>query len=103
MAADFRHRWHRDVIVDIIGYRRWVSMLTHPSTGALPPGATTSARSLPEIPACCSAPQRRRSQERRMVCLHAGCVSSSRVPDGKLCCHAGMGTMSWTIHKLPYR
>lgn len=22
IAADFRHRWHKDVIVDVIGYRR---------------------------------------------------------------------------------
>ena len=38
MAADFRHRWHKDVIVDVIGYRRWVSRIALPSTDILPAG-----------------------------------------------------------------
>ena len=62
MAADFRHRWHKDVIVDVIGYRRWVSLLALSSTEVLPLGAMMAAQPLPwpvgdsELCAVLSAP-----------------------------------------------
>lgn len=47
MAADFQHRWHKDVIVDIIGYRRWCQGSLCQALAVLLLGATTFTRSLP--------------------------------------------------------
>ena len=108
MAADFRHRWHKDVIVDVIGYRRWVSRSALSSPDVLPQGVMIYARSVhglwaPQSPAWCSAPQQCRSEELRTESLRVGSVQSIYLLEGEITCRAGMGTMSWTIRRLPCR
>ena len=85
MAADFRHRWHKDVIVDVIGYRRWVCKERLQEPDVLPLGVMTSASvcdglwAVPESASGASAHpavQERRAEDGD-VCMWEVCIAST--------------------------